>query len=140
MAKKARDIMSTDVTSIGADTPVIEAAKKMRDLDVGALPICGDDKRLKGMITDRDIVVHVLAEGKDPGATNAGDVGEGDANTVTIGADDSIDEALETMQRYQVGRLPVIDGTEVVGIIAQADVARHVKEKSTGETVEAISQ
>src|SRR3954465_10058586 len=140
MAKKARDIMSTEVGFIGADRPVIEAAQKMRDLDVGALPICGDDKRLKGMITDRDIVIRVLAEGKDPGSTKAIDVGEGDSNTVTIGADDSIDEALETMRRYQVRRLPVIDGTEMVGIIAQADVAKHVKESDTGETVEAISQ
>ena len=140
MAKKARDIMSTDVAFIGADTPVAEAAQKMRDLDVGALPICGDDKRLKGMITDRDITVHVVAEGKDPSSTKAGEVGEGDANTVTIGADDSVDEALETMQRHQVRRLPVIDGQEVVGIIAQADVATHLKEKDTGETVEAISQ
>src|SRR3954466_14038569 len=140
MAKKARDIMSTDVTSIGADTTVIEAAKKLRDLDVGALPICGEDSRLKGMITDRDIVVHVLAEGKDPNTTKAGEVGEGDANTVTIGADDSADEGLETMQRYQVRRLPVIDGQEMVGIISHADVARHVKEKDTGQTVEAISQ
>ena len=140
MGKKARDIMSTDVAFIGADTPVVEAAKKMRDLDVGALPICGDDKRLKGIITDRDITIHVVAEGKDPSSTNAIDVGEGDANTVTIGADDSIDEALATMQRHQVRRLPVIDGHEVVGIIAQADVATHLTVKETGQTVEAISR
>src|SRR4051795_10554521 len=127
MAKKARDIMSTDVTSIGADTTVIEAAQKMRDLDVGALPICGEDNRLKGMITDRDIVVHVLAEGKDPNTTKAGEVGEGDANTVTIGAGDSVAEALETMRPHKVRRLPVIDGQEMVCIISQADVARHVK-------------
>src|SRR4051812_11846486 len=140
MAKKARDIMSTDVTSTGPDTRGIEAPQKMRAPAAGALPICGEDNRLKGMITDRDIVVHVLAEGKDPNTTKAGEVGEGDANTVTIGADDSVDEALETMQRYQVRRLPVIDGQEMVGIISQADVARHVKEKDTGQTVEAISQ
>src|SRR3954452_15301277 len=119
MAKKARDIMSTDVTFIGEDTPVIEAATKMRDLDVGALPICGEEDRLKGMITDRDIVVKVLADGKDPATTTAGQIGQGDGETVTIGADDSIDEALETMQRYKVRRLPVIDDNRVVGIIAQ---------------------
>src|SRR4051794_18107449 len=136
----ARDIMTGGAECVGENETVIEAAQKMRDLDVGALPICGEDNRLKGMITDRDIVVHVLAEGKDPNSTKAGEVGEGDSNTVTIGADDSIDEALETMQRYQVRRLPVIDGTEMVGIIAQADVAKHVKESATGETVEAISQ
>jgi CBS domain-containing protein len=140
MSKKARDIMTTDVTSIAEDTPVAEVAKKLRDLDVGALPICGEDNRLKGMITDRDIVVYVLAEGKDPASTKAIDVGEGDSNTVTIGADDSIDEALETMQRHQVRRLPVIDGQEMVGIISQADVATHLKDKQTGETVEAISR
>ena len=140
MSKKARDIMSTDVASVGEDTPVLEAAKKMRDLDVGALPICGADNRLKGIITDRDIVVGVLAEGKDPSTTKAIDVGEGDSNTVTIGADDSVDDALETMKRHQVRRLPVIDGEEMVGIIAQADIATHLKAKDTGETVEAISQ
>ena len=140
MSKKARDIMSTDVASVGEDTPVLEAAKKMRDLDVGALPICGADNRLKGIITDRDIVVGVLAEGKDPSTTKAIDVGEGDSNTVTIGADDSVDDALETMKRHQVRRLPVIDGEEMVGIIAQADIATHLKAKDTGETVEAISK
>jgi CBS domain-containing protein len=140
MAKTARDIMSTDVDSISADATVLDAAKKLRDLDVGALPICGEDNRLKGMITDRDIVIHVLAEGKDPGSTKVLDVGEGDANTVTIGADDSIDEALQTMAKHKVRRLPVIDGTDMVGIIAQADIAREVDEEKAGEVLEAISQ
>src|SRR5881227_1849483 len=115
----ARDIMTGGAECVGENETLVEAARKMRDLDVGALPICGEDNRLKGMITDRDIVVHVLAEGKDPGTTKAIDVGEGDSNTVTIGADDSIDEALQTMARHKVRRLPVIDGTDMVGIIAQ---------------------
>src|SRR3954467_12677592 len=115
MAKKARDIMSTDVDSISADATVLDAAKKLRDLDVGALPICGEDDRLKGMITDRDIVVHVLAKGKDPAETKVGEVGEGDSQTITIGADDSIDEALHTMIDHKVRRLPVIDGKQLVG-------------------------
>src|SRR3954468_12151137 len=102
MAKKARDIMSTDDNFIGVDTPVIEAAKRMRELDVGALPICGEDKRLKGMLTDRDIVVKVLAQGKDPGSTRAGELGQGDGETVTIGADDSVEEALRTMIDHKV--------------------------------------
>src|SRR3954453_4416356 len=140
MAQKARDIMTTDVEHIDEDATALDAAQKMKELDVGALPICGTDRRLKGMITDRDIVVHVLADGKDPSSNKALDVGEGDSNTITIGADESVDEALETMKRYQVRRLPVIDGEEMVGIIAQADVAQHVKEERTGETVEAISQ
>jgi CBS domain-containing protein len=140
MADKARDIMSTDVTSLGAEDSALDAAKKMRELDVGALPICGKDNRLKGMITDRDIVVSVLAEGKDPSSTKAIEVGEGDANTVTIGADDSVDEALETMKRHQVRRLPVIDGQEMVGIIALADIARSQSEAESGDTLEAISK
>ena len=140
MATKARDIMTTDVTSIPEDATALDAAQKMKELDVGALPICGTDDRLKGIITDRDIVVHVLAEGKDPASTKAIDVGEGDGNTVTIGADDSLDEALETMKRFQVRRLPVIDGDRMVGIIAQADIAREGSDAETGDTVQKISQ
>jgi CBS domain-containing protein len=140
MATKARDIMSTDVESIDENATVLEAAKRMKELDVGALPICGTDERLKGMITDRDIVVGVLAAGKDPASTPVSEVAEGDANTVTIGADDSLDEALETMKRFQVRRLPVIDGDRMVGIIAQADVARQAGDSETGDVVEKISQ
>lgn len=140
MATTARDIMTTDVTSIDEDATALDAAQKMKELDVGALPICGTDERLKGMITDRDIVVGVLAAGKDPSSTKAIDVGEGDGNTVTIGADDSLDEALETMKKHQVRRLPVIDGEKMVGIIAQADVAREAGDSATGDTVQKISQ
>jgi len=82
----------------------------------------------------------VLAEGRDPAATKAIECGEGDAKTVTIGADDSLEEALETMKRHQVRRLPVIDGDRMVGIIAQADVAREAGDAATGDTVEAISR
>jgi CBS domain-containing protein len=139
MAKKARDIMSTDVDSISTEATALDAAKKLRDLDVGALPICGEDNRLKGMITDRDIVVHVLAEGKDPAQTKAIDVGEGDANTVTIGADDSIDEALQTMARYKVRRLPVIDGHTLIGMVSQGDLATELGNEQVGELVGAIS-
>lgn len=140
MAKTARDVMSTDTTCIGEDDTVLDAAKQLKALDVGALPICGNDNRLKGMLTDRDIVVKVLAEGKDPATTKAGELGQGDGKTVTIGADDSIEEALKTMSANQVRRLPVIDGHDLVGIIAQADIARNYDEEKVGELVEAISQ
>ena len=139
MAKKARDIMSTDVHSISAEATALDAAKKLRDLNVGALPICGEDNRLKGMITDRDIVVKVLAQGKDPSTVTAGELGQGDSETVTIGADDSIDEALRTMKEHAVRRLPVIDGTECIGIVSQADLAKEIDEEQVGELVEAIS-
>lgn len=132
--------MTTDVESIDENATALDAAHKMKELDVGALPICGTDERLKGMITDRDIVVSVLAEGKDPASTKAIEVGEGDSKTVTIGADDTLDEALETMKRFQVRRLPVIDGDRMVGIIAQADIAREGSDSATGDVVEKISQ
>jgi CBS domain-containing protein len=137
--KKARDVMSTDCTCVGENETLLDAAKKLADLDVGALPICGEDDRLKGMLTDRDIVVKALAQGKDPGSTRAGELGQGDSETVTIGADDSIDEALRTMIDHKVRRLPVIDGKRMVGVISQADVATNVDEERVGELVEAIS-
>src|SRR5215210_8001257 len=139
MADKARDIMSPDCTCIGENETVLDAAKKLAELDVGALPICGEDDRLKGMLTDRDIVVKVLAQGKDPSSTKAGELGQGDSKTVTIGADDSIDEALRTMTDHKVRRLPVIDEQRLVGIISQADIARNLDEEKTGDLVEAIS-
>jgi CBS domain-containing protein len=137
--KRARDIMSTDCTCVGENETVLDASKRLAELDVGSLPICGEDNRLKGMLTDRDIVVKVLAKGKDPSSTKAGELGQGDSKTVTIGADDSIDEALRTMIDHKVRRLPVIDGRKLVGIVSQADVATNIDEEKVGELVEAIS-
>ena len=137
--KKARDVMSDDCTCVGENDTLLDAAKKLAELDVGALPICGEDDRLKGMLTDRDIVVKALAQGRDPSSTRAGDLGQGDSQTVTIGADDSIDEALRTMIDHKVRRLPVIDGKRLVGIISQADIATNVDEEKVGDLVEAIS-
>ena len=137
--KKARDIMSGDCTCIGENDSVLDAAKRLAELDVGAMPICGEDDRLKGMITDRDIVVKVLAQGKDPASTKAGEVGAGDGETITIGADDSIEQTLRTMIEHKVRRLPVIDGKRLVGIISQADVATNLDEERVGDLVEAIS-
>jgi CBS domain-containing protein len=138
-AKTARDVMTPDATCVGEDETLLDAAKKLADLDVGALPICGNDDRLKGMLTDRDIVVKALAQGKDPGSVKAGELGSGDGKTVTIGADDPIDEALHTMTEHKVRRLPVIDGQKLVGIISQADIARNLDEEKVGDLVEAIS-
>jgi len=133
----ARDIMSPDPTCVNEEQNLVEAARIMRDLDVGSMPICSNDSKLMGMLTDRDIVVKCLAEGADPGSMTAGSLAEG--KPVTIGADDDIREALKTMQEHQVRRLPVIDGHDLVGIIAQADIARTLPEIATGRTVEEIS-
>jgi CBS domain-containing protein len=140
MGKKARDIMSSDCTCIGENDSLIDAAKLLAKKNVGAVPICGEDDRLKGMLTDRDIVVKAVAQGRDLSTTSAGELGQGDGKTVTVGADDAIEEVLRTMSRAQVRRLPVIDGHRLVGIIAQADVARNLDEDKVGELVEAISQ
>ena len=117
----AREIMTADATCVGEKESLADAAQKMAQLDVGSLPICGEDNRLKGMITDRDIVIKCFAEGGDPRTAKAGDFGQG--KPVTIGADDSIEEAIRTMGEHQVRRLPVIDGHDLIGIISQADIA-----------------
>jgi CBS domain-containing protein len=136
--EKARDIMTPDCSCVGENDTVLDASKRLAELDVGAMPICGEDKRLKGMLTDRDIVVKVLAQGKDPASTRAGELAT-QGEVVTIGAGDSLDEALRTMTQHKVRRLPVIDGRECVGIISQADIAIHLDEEQVGELVEAIS-
>ncbi|GAA1131644.1 CBS domain-containing protein [Citricoccus alkalitolerans] len=135
--KTARVVMTAGAECIGENETLEEAARKMKDLDVGQLPICGEDNRLKGVVTDRDIVVKCLAAGGDPRQTTAGEFAQG--KPVTIGADDSIEEAIQTMKEHQVRRLPVIDGHDLVGMLSQADVARHWPADRVGELLEVIS-
>ena len=139
MPKLAREVMAPDTECIGENETLLDAAKKMAKQGYGAMPICGEDNRLKGMLTDRDIVVKALAQGKDPARTRAGELGEG--KPVTIGADDSLQETLQTMAQYKVRRLPVIDGHELVGIVAVADVARELDDdRAKGDLIETISE
>ena len=138
MAKTARDLMSQGADCVGENEDLVAAARKMRDLDVGALPICGDDQRLKGMLTDRDIVIKCVAEGTSPSSVRAGQFGEG--KPVTVGADDSVEVVLDTMAKHQVRRLPVIDGHQLVGIIAQADVARALPDRKVGDLLGEVSE
>jgi CBS domain-containing protein len=137
MAMKARDVMTPECKCAGENDTVLDAAKRLSELDVGSMPICGEDDRLKGMITDRDIVVKVLAQGKDPAQTTVGELAQG--KPVTIGADNAIEEALTVMAEHKVRRLPVIDGHDCVGIISQADIATNLPEEKAGDLVEAIS-
>jgi CBS domain-containing protein len=134
---KARDIMTPGAECARSGETVADAARKMAKLGVGALPICGDDDRLHGMITDRDIAIKVVGAGKDPKSCKVSELEQG--KPVTIGADDSIDELLRTMASHQVRRLPVIDGHTLVGIVAQADVARALPDPRVGDLVEALS-
>jgi CBS domain-containing protein len=134
----ARDTMTGGVECVGENETLVEAARKLRDLNIGSMPICGEDKRLKGMLTDRDIVVKCIADGGDPASVTAGDLAEG--KPVTIGADDDVTEALATMKKYKVRRLPVIDGHDLVGMLTQADVARNLPDDRVGDLVDYISE
>lgn len=133
----AREIMTHEAECVGVNDTITQAAEKLRDLGVGSMPICGEDNRLKGMLTDRDIVVGCIAAGKDPNTMTAGVFGN--EKPVTIGADDSIDEAIATMKEHKVRRLPVIDGHDLVGMVAQADIARNISDDKVGDLVELIS-
>jgi CBS domain-containing protein len=133
----ARDIMTGGAECARSSDTLVDVARKLRDLDVGALPICGEDERLQGMVTDRDIVVKCIAEGGDPSSVTASELAEG--KPVTIGADDSVEEALRTMSQHGVRRLPVIDGQDLVGVVSQADIAKNLPDESVADLVEAIS-
>jgi signal-transduction protein with cAMP-binding, CBS, and nucleotidyltransferase domain len=133
----AREIMTGGAECAQVGESVSDAARKMRDLGVGALPICGEDNRLKGVITDRDIVLNCVADGMDTTTVKVEEYA-GD-EVVTIGADDSVEEALATMSRAGVRRVPVIDGHDLVGMVSQADIARHLPEDRAGELLAAIS-
>lgn len=133
----AREIMTPDARCVQEGQTLVEAAKMMRDLDVGSLPICGDDNRLKGMLTDRDIVVRCLAEGGDPATATARELAQGEV--VTIGADASVEEALSVMKQHKVRRLPVIDGHDLAGMISFEDIARNLSADKLGDVVDAIT-
>jgi CBS domain-containing protein len=133
----AREIMTPGARCVRSSDTVLDAARTMAEAGLGALPICGEDNQLQGMLTDRDIVVKVLAAGKDPRAVHAGELSQGEA--VTIGADDDAGEIMRTMSEHQVRRLPVIDGHDLVGIVAQADVAKSLPDPKVGELIEALS-
>jgi CBS domain-containing protein len=135
----AREIMTPDATWIGADTTVAEAARQMAEEDIGAIPVCGPEGRLQGVVTDRDLAVKVLANSLDPQSMTVGEVID-ETEVVTIGADDPVEEAIRTMKEHAVRRLPVIDGTELVGIVSQADIARALPDAKVGDLVGAISQ
>ncbi|MDQ4124689.1 MAG: CBS domain-containing protein [Actinomycetota bacterium] len=137
MAKTAREIMTQSAECIGENDSILDAAKMMAKNDIGAMPICGEDNRLKGVVTDRDIVVKVIAEGRDPSQVKAGELGEG--KPVTIGADDPISLAITTMADHQVRRLPVIDGHDLIGIVSIGDIAKNADDEDTGALLELIS-
>ena len=138
MGKQIRELMTPNPRTVSADSPVVEAARVMRDEDVGIAPIV-EGERLIGTITDRDITIRVVAEGKDPQSTNVRDVAS--TQLVTIDPQQDLDEAVRLMAQHQVRRLPVVeeDG-KLVGVVAQADIAREGQDSKTGQVVEEISK
>jgi CBS domain-containing protein len=137
-ARTVGEAMHEGCECIGESQTLLDAAKRMEELDIGVLPICGDDDRLKGMLTDRDIVVKALAQDRDPATTMCGEFAQGTVHW--IAADGSLDEALSMMREHAVKRLCVMDDDKrLSGIITEADVATNAPEDKTGELVEAIA-
>lgn len=137
-ARTVREAMHEGCECIGESQTLLDAAKRMEELDIGAMPICGGDDRLKGILTDRDIVVKALARGKDPATTRAGELAQ--RTVVWVGADASFDEALSLMREHAVKRLPVMDeGKRLCGIVTEADIATHAPGRKTGALVGAIA-
>jgi CBS-domain-containing membrane protein len=131
-----RDIMTADVICIGENESLATAAQQMRDLDVGALPICGEDDRLQGMLTDRDIAIKCVAAGMDPATTTAGQLAQG--SVYHVDADTSVEEMLDVMAEHQIRRVPVMENHRLVGIVAQADITRHLPEYAIVRFVKAV--
>ncbi|MFE0700633.1 CBS domain-containing protein [Streptomyces sp. NPDC058872] len=132
----ARDIMHTGASCVQENETLMDAARRMSELGVGALPICGPDNRLHGIITDRDIVVKCLAKGKDPARMTAGHLAQG--KPITVAADADSEQVLRTMQDHRIRRLPVIEDHRLIGMISEADLARHLPEERVGHFVEEI--
>lgn len=132
-----RDVMTGDVRIVRPTHTLDHIARVLRDLDVGSVPVCNGVK-LQGMITDRDIVVKAIAEGRDLATTTAAELVEG--TPVWVSADADISEARRLMAENQIRRLPVIEDKRLVGIVSVADLARAGDETATGRTVTEISK
>lgn len=138
MATRASEIMTKDVSVISEDESVRDAAQRLAKDDIGALPICDSNKQIKGMLTDRDIVVQVVARGKDVNTTRAKEMEQGEI--VTLRPDDSIEHACDLMAQHQVRRLPVVENGRVLGMVSQADVAKSVSPQDAGRMLFSISK
>ena len=132
----ARDMRHLGAQCIGEHESMADPARMMRDLGVGSLPICGDDQRLKGIITDRDIVVRCLAEGRDPASMTAADMAQG--RPFVVDADADAGDVLRSMTEHRVKRMPVIDDHRLVGMISEADLARHLSDDQLAIFVESV--
>jgi len=138
---QVRDIMSRDVACCTKDTSLTDVARMMQQCDCGEIPVCESNtsKKLVGVLTDRDIVLRTLADGKDPFQMAAGDIMS--APVVTVSPDASAEEAARMMQQHQIRRVPVADQSGMcVGMVAQADLARSTSTEQAGQVVKQVSQ
>jgi CBS domain-containing protein len=136
-----KEVMTNDPACCVATMPLQQVARLMVDHDCGEIPVVESNQSLKpiGVITDRDIVCRSLAEGRNPMELTAGDCMT--STVVTIGADKSIEECCNVMERQQIRRVPVVDTSgRCVGIVSQADIARRVSERAVGEVVRDVSK
>ncbi|MEV1199224.1 CBS domain-containing protein [Microbispora rosea] len=133
--KTAGQVMHEGAECIGEHESLRRAAEMMRDMSVGALPICGEDDRLKGIITDRDIVIKCCAEGRDLDQTTASELARG---LVWVDAGASVEDALAKMEEHQIKRMPVIDNHRIVGMITEADLAKELPDSKLAEFVHRI--
>ena len=133
---KAREVMHAGAECIGENGTLSRAAEMMRDMHVGALPICGEDGRLHGIITDRDIVVRAIAEGYDPDTATAADLARG--TPIWVDADADTEEVLEIMISSAIRRIPVIEDHRLVGMISEADLAQTLPEAQLKRFAEAV--
>jgi CBS domain-containing protein len=137
MAKSIRECMTPSPETVESSNTTVDAARRMKEAHAGMIPVVQNGK-LVGTVTDRDIALRVVAEGRDPQSTTVGEIAS--TEIVTIEPDRDLSEALKLMARHQVRRLPVVEGDSLVGVIAQADVAQKADEREVGETVEQISR
>jgi CBS domain-containing protein len=131
----ARDIMTPNAKFCSADTTAAVAAQTMASDDIGAVAVCDTNGRLQGVITDRDLALKIVAARRDPATVRLRELLDG-SEVVTIGADDSVEEAIRTMKDHAVRRLPVIDGTTLVGMVSQADIARTMPNAKIGDLLD----
>jgi len=140
--KKCSDVMTDNPVYALPDDTVDKVAQLMKKEDIGPVPVVDDErnKRLVGIVTDRDLALKVVAEGRDPQTTKVEEVMT--RKLITCRPDDDVESAMKAMAQYQLRRIPVVDNDDrLVGIISQADVATRVDEpEKTAEVVKEISE
>jgi len=133
----AKEIMHKGAECVPETETLDRAAQMMRDKQVGSLPICGTDNKLKGILTDRDIVVKCIAAGKDPAKMRASDLAQGTPVYVESSADE--DQILSVMEKNKIRRVPVLENKQIVGMISEADIAQHLSDAKLAHFVSAIT-